>query len=1016
MLPDITPFEDVVTLVSHSGVQFLDFGLTLDPANEAAGEFVYLDDAKKMLARLKVDSKDDSLFYDTGDGEVEYVKSPRFEMGMDKSLSQLDRTWLPLPVFRFRPPQRFDEGPGNWARMRIAALDKPDLHGHTHRLTLAFDTRTMPRHGNTAYLAPVDEDVRSGASFRIANQAPQTGWFTDQAWVRAWLTELYHDANPQMDSRDRDAALDQSEHLAHYLNLLSLMHTDTTGDAGASRVTLPEFRVIAQSDAPIPVDFVLDVGNSRTCGIMVEDHGKSGAGLQNNYTLELRDMLDPERLYRQPFESRIEFSQTFFGKDHLSIKSGRHDAFLWPTIARVGIEAGRLASRRSGTEGSTGLSSPKRYLWDETRYDHGWRFNSAYVHTETEPLATAAPFSNLINELGNALYTLEEDDQMPVFKPHYSRSSLMTFMLSEVLAQALMQINSPAQRVLQGHTHRPRQLRSITLTVPPAMPQAERSLLESRMRQAIALIWKSLGWHDGEEEADPFSEAETHALTVPTPQLRIEWDEASCGQLVYLYTEVQEKFASHPEEFFRTLARPNRSSSELVRLATVDIGGGTTDLVINDYSLDRSNASSSGSNVVIEPSQRFRDGFRVAGDDILLDVIQQFILPSFKAALKQAGVANPDAMMSQLCGQDGANAQQRVLRQQLNLQVFTPLGLALLSDYEDFDPEAPTPPETLTYGERLSDHAVTHAVVRYVENAVRKEVGHGAHFDLRDISLSINLWNIHQALLSGQFNICKTLDALAEVTFQYHCDMLLLTGRPSRLPGIQAYIRQLLPVPPGRILSMHGYQTGSWYPFHRNGRIQDPKSTASVGAMLCLMAAKTSLPRFFFRAGRLHPYSTIRHIGLIDGNNTIPADDVIYCNIQTNEAGDAIELPAVNDDGTVPSFKMPGPLNLGFRQLSSERWAASPLYTLGYSESGRRKLAEEEARGRHTPVLTVTLAVDTRAGKGSLISDQLKVDKVESDTEKSFSPRDLFLQLNTLNDAGLGDTSYWLDSGSVKRT
>ena len=44
------------------------------------------------------------------------------------------------------------------------------------------------------------------------------------------------------------------------------------------------------------------------------------------------------------------------------MQSGRSDAFLWPTIARVGHEAGRLASLRRGIEGATGLSSPKRYL------------------------------------------------------------------------------------------------------------------------------------------------------------------------------------------------------------------------------------------------------------------------------------------------------------------------------------------------------------------------------------------------------------------------------------------------------------------------------------------------------------------------------------------------------------------------------------------------------------------------------------------------------------------------------
>ncbi|MGM1052586.1 MAG: virulence factor SrfB [Pseudomonadota bacterium] len=1020
MLPEIIKFEEVATLVSHSGVQFMDFGLTLDPRKEPAGEFNYLAHTPRIPTRLLVNEEDGSLFHVVGRKDakeiIETVKQPDFDVAMATSLEQLNGAWLPMPFLRFRPPSKFDAGPNNWARMRLVALEEPDLDGHTHRLTLAFDTRTLPRRDNTAYLCPTGDDVSAGANFRLATMMIDMKWFMDMDWVQKWLKELFEEANPGLDSQEMEEALEERQHLAHYLNVLSLLHRPIKEEHRdpTPRVAIPDIRVITQSEEAIPVDLVLDVGNSRTCGILIEDHDQSGMGLKHNYVLELRDLVDAERVYHEPFESRVEFSQTFFGKDHLSVKSGRPDAFLWPTIARVGVEAGRLAGRRRGTEGSTGLSSPKRYLWDEELYRHGWRFNSAYVRTDTEPHATAAPFSHLINELGDALYTLPEAEQMPVFKPHYSRSSLMTFMLAEVLAQALMQINSSAQRIRQGHTNRPRQLRSITLTVPPAMPQAERSLLVSRLEQTVALVWKSLGWHTDVEERNPYEAGSNGTLQVPMPKLRVEWDEASCGQLVYLYTEIKENFAGHPEEFFATLARPGKANREGISLATIDIGGGTTDLVITDYHLDRNGSGSSGSNVFVVPEQRFRDGFRVAGDDILLDVIQLFILPSFEAALKQAGARSPDAMMSRLCGQEGANAQEQVLRQQLNLQVFTPLGLALLEAYEGFTPEQPCGPETLSYGERLGEQAISGPVCRYVESALRRELGAEVEFDLLNISLTFDLVEVHRAFLKDRFNICKTLASLCEVVFLYQCDTLLITGRPSRLPGIQAYLRKMLPLPPGRILPLQGYRTGSWYPFHRNGRIDDPKSTASVGAMLCLLCAQRNLSNFFFRAAALRPYSTIRHIGLIDNNNTIPDADVTYRDIKTHEGGTAIKLE--DDDGNTPVIEMRGPLRIGFRQLAAQRWTASPLYTLDFTAAGAEKLSRAESKGGQAPVLKVQLAVDERAGRGSMISDRLKVASVDADGDASFSTRDLKLQLNTLNDAGLGDTNYWLDSGSVKRT
>ncbi|KAG1424089.1 hypothetical protein G6F57_023466 [Rhizopus arrhizus] len=66
------------------------------------------------------------------------------------------------------PPFRYDEGPANWARMRMVKLSEPDIDGNTHRVTIAFDTRIAPSREDTRYLAPNDEDVRSGSTFKMA--------------------------------------------------------------------------------------------------------------------------------------------------------------------------------------------------------------------------------------------------------------------------------------------------------------------------------------------------------------------------------------------------------------------------------------------------------------------------------------------------------------------------------------------------------------------------------------------------------------------------------------------------------------------------------------------------------------------------------------------------------------------------------------------------------------------------------------------------------------------------------
>lgn len=211
----------------------------------------------------------------------------------------------------------------------------------------------------------------------------------------------------------------------------------------------------------------------------------------------------------------------------------------------------------------------------------------------------------------------------------------MTFMLSELLAQALMQINSVAQRLKMTHANAPRQLRAIILTLPSAMPKPEREIFRRRMHEAIALVWKSMGWHPADESF--VSEQDRTKSQIPVPSVQMEWDEATCGQMVYLYNETQVNFGGRTAAFFASMARPDKQleagevAGKTVRIASIDIGGGTTDLAITQYWLD----DGIGNNVKISPRLLFREGFKVAGDDILLDVIQLYILPALQARLKK---------------------------------------------------------------------------------------------------------------------------------------------------------------------------------------------------------------------------------------------------------------------------------------------------------------------------------------------------------------------------------------------
>lgn len=1000
MLAKLVRFENKVTLIANTGVQFLDFGLSLALRAAQPGEFV-VQESRHSLARLVYDERADLHHWSERPGVA--LRS-ELSVPLDESATLLDGLWLPLPLLRLHPPRRFAPGPETWARARLLALGAEDMAatGHSHRLTLAVDTSVWSDAEEVRYLAPLASDVGAGASFALAHRTHEIGWFPELPWVAGWIQETFEEvagARLRLPPEEIETQRGRLVHHAHYLNLLAII---------AESDCIPEIKLLAnQPDdvhRAVPVDMVLDVGNSRTCGILIEQHAKEGDVLGRRYELELRDLSQPEHRYQEPFESRVELAQAVFGKEHWAQKSGRAGAFLWPTIARIGPEAARMAGRRRGTEGSTGLSSPKRYLWDEERFEAGWRFNSAFVRSEIEPMATAAPFCHLINERGTALYALPEAERMPVFIPHYSRSAMMMFMLAEVLTQALCQINSPAQRLRMPTADLPRHLRTLILTVPPAMPKQERELFAERMHQALGLVWKAFGWHPQDAPIDGDGAA---LAWPPFPRVEVRWDEATCSQAVYLFGEIQNTFAGRAEEFFALAGRAQRSAFEgpgssppphgsrgLLRIATLDIGGGTTDLVINDYRLE---GPGSGANRTIVPAQRFRDGFKVAGDDILLEIIHAVLLPALSAALSGAGVEESEVLLSRLIGSDPVDVQEGMLRQQLALQVLYPAGLAVLKAYEGYDPLRISEPVSTHLGALLAEihrEAPTRQVLDWFAAGVRDtSLTVAPAFDLLACPVTLNLPHLHRLFLEERLEITRTLRSLCEIVHLYDCDLLLLTGRPSRLPGIQALVRALLPLPPERVIPMHDYRTGAWYPFNRRGRIADPKTTAAVGAMLCLLG-QGRLPNFSFRANAFRAYSTIRHLGMMDRNRIIKRADVYYRDVDLDDPD--YQLPET-------SIPMSGVMHLGYRQLDAERWAAQPLYVLDFADDEVRRLIYDQGG---------VLRVRLERMRGSH-AERFRVAGVELEGGRAFARTAVALKLNTLASIGFDQDSYWLDSGSI---
>ena len=144
------------------------------------------------------------------------------------------------------------------------------------------------------------------------------------------------------------------------------------------------------------------------------------------------------------------------------------------------------------------------------------------------------------------------------------------------------------------------------------------------------------------------------------------------------------------------------------------------------------------------------------------------------------------------------------------------------------------------------------------------------------------------------------------MVWRYRTDLLLLSGRPSRLPAVRDCLREAAILPPHRIvLPLHLYRVGQWYPFRDyQATIADPKTTACVGAMLCLLG-EGQLQNFNFRSDELKPQSTARFFGKLDRNNRLLKADEYYDNLDLDDPdyelphgvrlsrADAARLPAV---------------------------------------------------------------------------------------------------------------------------
>lgn len=1001
MLKKLTDFPDVVTLVPNSGIQFLDFGLNAAAAGKISRSFwcqtltgqEIEKDKNKVGIRLHPleELETGAVYYVESDTETAAFneKPPEgrrvarlappdgvYVYRAIKALSVFGGEWLPAPVLRSRiktteSRSGYDRGPIGWSRIRVASLAEPDETGNTHRITLAIDTTLgADRRPDTAYLAPEVRDATDPVEFQLVSDPFAIGFFLEMGPVQRWLKDRFIACMSRARGRRlTEDDIDPGEYWAQYIMLL---------EAVSACCAVPRFKLVdtvssPESLRPIEVDLVIDVGNSRTCGILIErEPGGEQIDISKATRLELRDLTRPQFAYTDPFASWLEFSPAQFGSYNHARRTSQPQAFWWPSLVRIGPEATWLAALSDGTEGITGLSSPKRYLWDTAARAQPWSNTRGLTPRDEDPPEIKGPMTAELTESGELLGGA---GRTVGTSPRYSRSSLYTLMLVELLSHAMAQINSPALRSQRSNRDIPRRLGNLILTLPSATPLAEQKALRRRAGDAWELLARIMRW----KADDPLHKA---------PKIRMDWDEATCTHLVYLHNEINLKYQGQPRDLFNILGRGRRGADgeAAVRIASLDIGGGTTDLMIIDHEVEGQR--------IIHPRQLFREGFRLAGDDLVKSVIEDVVLPRFIDHLTECGARSAHGLINDLFGgdRDGMAQQDRNLRVTFVTQVLTPVALALLSAYEGTDGRRTASDETFRIGDLLIGPRQPQPHVReYLEREARRR--DAPAFSIDDVTVTMSPRRI--AGVAG--SVLRTmLDDLSDVVRHYDCDLLLLSGRPSRLPVVRDIINSNLPLPPHRVVAMHKYEVFNWYPFRSDDSlIKDPKTTAAVGAMLCLMC-EGRMSGFFMKSSEIKMKSTARYLGVMNQRGEITDENVLLKNVNFD-----------NGQGFVGfSVTMEGPTLLGFRQLPLARWKTSPLYYLSFCDPERLERLKLPIR-----VSLERNLLDEGADESGL--EQFKLTDAEDAAQRGCRS-DIAFRLQTLRTETPGESGYWLDSGVLR--
>ena len=434
-------------------------------------------------------------------------------------------------------------------------------------------------------------------------------------------------------------------------------------------------------------------------------------------------------------------------------------------------------------------SSPKRYYWDIGNNGKGNQSAWSMALNGNEKTNDDRPVSLLKGELLRFLPVdgsildfdkIHKNDmpfELPEGLPAYPRATTITLFLYDMLEKAWASINDSV--FSSSDIFKQRRLNKLIATFPSAWNTDEIETYKKRFQEAIE-IFHIMNFEDSE----------------PMIQLEMDLDEGAASQLPIVFSEIHKL----NDDYVGWIEQSSIKGNDYVRVMNIDIGGGTTDLAIIEYGqLDKVIGA-----VAIHSSLVFKDGFNIAGDDLMKRIIEKMILPVLAHVSH-----NPENIWQLL--KDPDSDQERIKRVQFLKLCLIPLAIRIMQIVDNKEPMPVLDPI---------------------------EIGIGA-----------DIWGKFETYLgipadSGRFIpfLCSEVQQLVDDTFadvfsksfeyvsEYNVDIVIISGKTSELSQVRNLAeRHFQGV---KIISTGQFESGSWYPFGRNGKIADAKSVTAVGAAL----------------------------------------------------------------------------------------------------------------------------------------------------------------------------------------